>query len=89
MMPPYNLAAIHDDYQDVRVRSETKEYVELEAVVYPQSTGSEAISANPNWKQDYAGMLEYLGPGTTTNWDDEMRQTLLRDWAKTVSTPTS
>ena len=32
VMPPYNLKALNDDYQDVRVRKETKDFVELEVV---------------------------------------------------------
>jgi hypothetical protein len=82
VMPPYNLRALNDDYQDVRVRKETKEYVELEVVAYPLNTNAEAIKGNPNWKKDYAGMKEYLDPGITTNWDDEMRKNLLRELAK-------
>jgi hypothetical protein len=82
VMPPYNLNALTDDYQDVRVRKETKDYVELEVVVYPFNTNAEAIQVNPNWKSDYAGMKEYLAPGVTTNWDEEMRATLLRELAR-------
>src|SRR5262249_47752549 len=62
VMPPYNLKALNDDYQDVRVRAETKEYAELEVVVYPLNTNARAIQGNPNWKKDYAGMKEYLDP---------------------------
>src|SRR5204863_7966354 len=50
VMPPYNLKALNDDYQDVRVRKETKEFVELEVVVYPLNSNAEAIKGNPNWK---------------------------------------
>jgi hypothetical protein len=82
VMPPYNLQALNDDYQDVRVRNETKEFVELEVVAYPLNTNAEAIKGNPNWKKDYAGMTEYLAPGVTTNWDEAMRQDLLRELAK-------
>jgi hypothetical protein len=82
VMPPFNLAALNDDYQDVRVRKETKEFVELEVVAYPLNTNAEAIKGNPNWKKDDAGMKEYLAPGITTNWDDEMRKDLLRELAK-------
>jgi hypothetical protein len=82
VMPPYNLKALSDDYQDVRVRKETKEFVELEVVVYPLHSNAEAIKGNPNWKKDYAGMKEYLAPGITTNWDDEMRKDLLVELAK-------
>jgi hypothetical protein len=82
VMPPYNLQALNDDYQDVRIRKETKEFVELEVVAYPLNTNSEAITANANWKKDYAGMKEYLAPGITTNWDEQMRKGLLRELAK-------
>lgn len=77
VMPPYNIQAMSDDYQDVRVLSATKEYLELEAIVYPFNSNSETIQANPHWKQDYAGMWEYLAPGITTNWDADMRKDLL------------
>jgi RNA polymerase sigma factor (sigma-70 family) len=82
VMPPYNLKALHDDYQDVRVRKETRDFAELEVVVYPFNSNAEAIKGNPNWKKDYAGMKEYLNPGVTTNWDDGMRKDLLRDLAR-------
>jgi hypothetical protein len=82
VMPPYNLKALNDDYQDVRVLAQKKECAELEVVVYPLNTNAEAIKANPNWKKDCAGMKEYLDPGVTTNWDDAMRQDLLRELAK-------
>ena len=38
VMPPYNLAALNDDYQDVRVVAETRDYAELEVVTYPLNT---------------------------------------------------
>jgi hypothetical protein len=82
VMPPYNLKELNDDYQDVRVRKETKDFVELEVVVYPLNTNAAAIKGNPNWKKDYAGMKQYLVPGITTNWDEAMRQGLLRELAK-------
>jgi RNA polymerase sigma factor (sigma-70 family) len=78
VMPPYNLKALNDDYQDVRVRKETKEFVELKVVLYPFNSNAEAIKANPTWKKDYAGMKEYLDPGVTTNWDGAMRKDLLQ-----------
>src|SRR5260370_21660698 len=81
-MPPYNLKALNDDYQDVRVLAEKKEYAELEVVVYPLNTNAESIKGNPDWKKDYAGMKEYLAPGITTNWDEAMRKDLLDKLAK-------
>src|SRR5260221_9720717 len=40
VMPPYNLAALNDDYQDVRVLKETKDFVELEVISYPLNTNA-------------------------------------------------
>ncbi len=82
VMPPYSLQAFNDDYQDVRVLKETKEYVEFEVVVYPLNTNAEAIKGNPNWEKDYTGMKEYLAPGITTNWDEQMREDLVGELAK-------
>jgi hypothetical protein len=64
------------------VRNETKDFVELEVISYPLNSNGEAISANPNWQKDYAGMKEYLKPGVTTNWDAAMQKDLLEDLAK-------
>jgi hypothetical protein len=82
VMPPYNLQAMNDDYQDVRLRKETKDYAELEVVLYPFNTNAEAIESNPSWRTDYAGMKEYLAPGVTTNWDAEMQKDLLAELAR-------
>jgi Transglutaminase-like superfamily len=82
VMPPYNLKALNDDYQDARVIAETKDYIELEVIAYPLNTNAEAIDSNPNWQKDYAGMQEYLAPGVTTNWDASMRRDLLAELAK-------
>ena len=79
VMPPYNLAALNDDYQDVRVVRETKEFAELEVVIYPLNTNAGAISSNANWRTDDAGMSEFLSPGVTTNWDAPMHEQLLAE----------
>jgi hypothetical protein len=82
VMPPFNLKAITDDYQDVRVLKETRQFAELEVVLYPLNSNAAAIKGNPNWKKDYAAMKEYLAPGITTNWDEQMRRDLLRELAR-------
>lgn len=82
LMPAYNLTCMSDDYQDVRVLTETKQYVELEVVSYPLNTNADAISGHPTWKKDYAGMKEYLDPGVTTNWDAQMQKDLLQNLAQ-------
>ncbi len=77
VMPPYNLAALNDDYQDVRVIAETKDYAEIEVVVYPLNTCAGTITSNSNWRVEYGGMREFLAPGVTTNWDAAMQEQLL------------
>jgi hypothetical protein len=82
VMRPYNLAALSDDYQDARVLRETDDYGEFELIVYPLNTNAEAITGNPHWKNDDAGMRAYLASGITTNWDNAMRTELLRELAQ-------
>lgn len=78
-MPPFNKAALNDDYQDARVLEKTDEYIELEVIHYPLATSSESIKENPNWQQDYAKMAQYLKPGVTTNWNAKMKEDLLAE----------
>ena len=87
VMPPYNLEAMNDDYQDVRVRKETKDFVELEVISYPLNTNAEAMVENRDWRRDYAAMKEYLKPGVTTNWDAAMQKDLLADLARSGINP--
>jgi hypothetical protein len=82
VLRPYNLKTLNDDYQDVRVLAETRDYVELEVIAYPLNSNAEAIAANANWRTDYAGMKEYLAPGVTTNWDAALRKDLLAELAE-------
>ena len=76
VMPPYNLAAMNDDYQDVRMLDEHTDYLEVEVIHYPFNTCQVAIEANPNWRQEYASMREYLDPDVTTNWNKRMQRML-------------
>jgi hypothetical protein len=38
---------------------------------------AEAITANAKWREDAAGLQEYVRPGVATNWDDSMRTELV------------
>ncbi|MHC4643260.1 MAG: M61 family metallopeptidase, partial [Planctomycetota bacterium] len=78
-MPPFDKAALNDDFQDARVLKERADYIELEVIHYPFSTASKSVDSNPDWQRDYAHMTEYLRPGVTTNWDAKMRQDLLAE----------
>ena len=81
VMHPVNRKTLNDDYQDVRILTENKEYAELEVVVYPLNSNAKTIKGNRNWKDDAAGMTGYLAPGITTNWDQEMREELRHELA--------
>ncbi len=78
-MHPFDEDALNDNFQDAMVLAQEDYYVEMEVIHYPFGTAEDSISANPNWQQDYADMTEYLAPGITTNWDDQMRQDLLAE----------
>jgi len=78
-MYPFDEDALNDDFQDAIVLEQEDYYIEMEVIHYPFSTAEESISANPNWRQDYADMNEYLDPGITTNWDANMRLDLLAE----------
>ncbi len=78
-MPPFDKAALNDDFQDARVLEERADYIKLEVIHYPFSTTSKSVDSNPDWQRDYALMTEYLRPDVTTNWDAKMRQDLLAE----------
>ena len=77
VMPPIAPDFINDDYQDARIRKQTKEYVELEVIHYPFSAPGTTLEPNPTWRSDYADMKQHLDPGITTNWDETMRRDLI------------
>lgn len=77
VMRPCNLEAINDDYQDARVLSETKDYVELEVIHYPFNTNAETIDGHLDWRARSVAMKQWIEPGITTNWDPKMRQDML------------
>jgi len=79
VMRPCNNAVINDAYQDAKVLSETEKYVELEVIHYPFNNIAVSIKGSRNWKKPAATLKEYVKPGPTTNWDDEMRQALLAE----------
>ena len=82
VMRPYNLEALNDDYQDVRLLAERENFGELEVVVYPFNTNAEAIRGDQDWRNESTAMRPWLAPGITTNWDDAMRGDLVRELAR-------
>jgi hypothetical protein len=78
-MPPFDDAALNDDFQDARVLEKRDDYIELEVIHYPFAKPNESIKENPNWQHDYAQMTQYLEAGVTTNWDAKMKKDLLAE----------
>ena len=77
VMPPVNVDCLNDDYQDARVLSRGKNFIELEVIHFPLNTNAAAIAANPDWRRDAQSKGEYVRPGITTNWDNAMRRDLI------------
>jgi len=78
-MPPFDKAALNDDFQDARILEQRDDYIEMEVIHYPLATTGKSIAANTNWQVDYANMTQYLKPGVTTNWDAKMKEDLLAE----------
>lgn len=77
IVKPFDVAAMTDDFQDVRVLSQDADTCLFEITYYPLFRP--AVGENPNWRQDYAGMTEYLRPTAAENWDEAMRADLLAE----------
>jgi hypothetical protein len=65
--------AVSDDYQDARVVREGDREATLEIVCYPLTTAAEAVEGSRDWRAQASGLAEWLRPGLTSNWDEELR----------------
>ncbi|MBN2796632.1 MAG: hypothetical protein JXR88_14575 [Clostridia bacterium] len=81
VMKPFNSDQMTDDYQDIKVISETATTLVFEAVIYPFNTNHQTITANANWLNDYKDMEE-LKPTLTANWDEALRTQIITDLKK-------
>ena len=77
VMRPCNTEVVNDDYQDARVLSETKTYVELEVIHYPFNSNARAINGLEQWQERAKTQRAFTKPGITTNWDQQMREDLI------------
>ncbi|MEM7315006.1 MAG: hypothetical protein AAF497_17810 [Planctomycetota bacterium] len=50
VMRPVTLKFLNDDYQDIKLRKQTKDYIELEVVHYPFNRVATTITSDPNWR---------------------------------------
>ena len=79
VIPPCGRGALSDDYQDVRIRKDTDDFVELEVIHYPLATASGQISGRLDWRRGAGKLQEYVRPRVNTNWDAKMRHDLLKE----------
>ncbi|MCI0588259.1 MAG: transglutaminase domain-containing protein [Planctomycetes bacterium] len=82
VLPPVTEDVLCDDYQDARILEKSEDYVELEVIHYPLNTVADAIAGNPDWRRDAARMKDWVAPGLTANWDEEMRGKLVASLKK-------
>jgi Transglutaminase-like superfamily len=82
VMAPFDVAAMNDDYQDVRVLEQRPDLLEFEVVVYPFNTVADAIEPDPGWRKPRPELKPFLAPGTCCNWDAEMKRQLEADLLK-------
>jgi len=82
VMAPFDVAAMNDDYQDVRVLALEPDLIEFEVVVYPLNTVAEALEPDPGWRKPGPEAKEALRPGVCCNWDKAMQAELERELAK-------
>jgi hypothetical protein len=77
LVRPFNPADMKDDFQDVRVLKQDADSCTVEITYHPLFRPE--IGANANWREEYAGMTEYLRPTPTENWDEAMQRDLLAE----------
>ena len=76
ILPPADVGAANDDFQDARLIEATDEYVELEVVHYPFNTAGEAIVADPKWRPAARRLRPFTQSTTTSNFDSAMSRAL-------------
>jgi len=79
VMAPFNVAAMNDDYQDVRVLEQRPDLLEFEVVIYPLNTVADAIEPDAGWRKPKPELKPFLAPGTCCNWDAELKRQLEAD----------
>jgi len=77
VLKPADPADMNDEFQEARVLAQDNDSYTVEVTYYPLY--QPAIGENPNWREEDAGMNQYLRPTTTENWDETMRSDLVAE----------
>jgi hypothetical protein len=81
LLNPVNAEALNDPVQTGKIVRKTEQFTDVEFTLYPL-LDQPAITGNLNWQKDNLApaLAEFTKPGITSNWDDPMRQSLLREF---------
>jgi hypothetical protein len=84
LRPPFDLATMNDDYQDVRLLDGPNQagYTRIEAIIYPETHTIFSASAYP-LKNLSPELKRYTQPGVATNYSAEMQTDVLKIVANT------
>lgn len=77
ILKPANPEDMNDDFQDVSVLARDKDSITVQITYFPLYQPQ--VGEDPDWRKDDAGMIEYLRPTPTENWDETMRRDLLAE----------
>jgi transglutaminase-like putative cysteine protease len=76
ILKPVDINSMNNEWQSAKLISETEKTVTVSIRRFLLDSYSSQISENKNWKSDYKNMSAYLAPGSSTNYDDQMRADL-------------
>ena len=79
VLKPVTPEYLNDDFQDVRVLSESEDRFELEVVHYPFSTAPDALPRDTHSRRNAArnrDVSRWLEPGPSSDWDKQLRKEL-------------
>jgi hypothetical protein len=77
LVPPYDINAMNDEFQDAKLLSEDHGVATFQITYH--LFHQQQVTANPNWKSDDAKMVEYLKPRPAANWDADLQAQILSD----------
>jgi transglutaminase-like putative cysteine protease len=77
VLKPADPADMNDDFQEARVLAQDNDSYTVEVTYYPLHR--QVIGENPNWREEDAGMTQYLRPTATENWDETMQRDLVAE----------
>lgn len=77
LVPPYNVQAMNDEFQDAKLISE-RNGIGTFKVTY-HVFHRQKIDADPKWRQHDSGMRKFLDPAPAANWDPGLRATILAE----------